>query len=864
LVRIRNGEVTRFGTEDGLPDDFVSAIHYSPSGSLWITTRKGICELRGNQFVHMDFQTEGIGPNPEFLGIYEDTKTNVWAFGNTFLVNLRDGRRLNNFRGGDIASYRIWSFCEGRDGSLWISTSGQGLFSFVDGHFVPVVFRDRVLSSDVRTVLEDDEGNIWLGTFGRGLIRMRPQSWELLGQSAGLPMEPASCVAASADGRLYAGFLQGGLFSGNRGRFTAVGNQSGFETENLVTSVYAATNGTIWVSTYGEGVYELTDHGVQQWTTANGLSDNVVLALCADATGAVCIGCRSGELQRIEAGAIAIAGKKHPFPGGAITCLKTSGNSVLVGMENGRVWRDWGSRVEEIPTPVKLQEKPIRALLEDSQGRLWVGADNTGLACVAGNQSHLYEAADGFTDLNVRGLLEDAQHDIWVGTTVGIWLVRDSGLKNMLPESLELQQIFAEATGLPGANLPGGPGAASAADGMLYFASSHGVIKINSRAWFQHKRPLQIHLEQLVLNNVPYSFFATPALNDTAAASIFTLNSTVYSMEFRFTVAELGEPEALHFQHYLEGIDPRWVDNGSDRVVRYGRMPYGKYQFRIRASRGDNNWYEMETPFAFQLEPPLWLSSAAMLFYGLLILGLVMLGVRQISVRRLRRTLARLAQQQAMEKERMRIAQNMHDEIGSKLTRISFLSELVSSGKEPSGENIRSIATTSRKLLQTLDEIVWAVNPQNDTVEYLASYLGHYANEYFQNTNVSLELSIPDKLPDVALSSETRHNLFLAFEEALGNVLKHSGATRVRVEMVLKPRRFSVIIQDNGSGFTPAGGPGNSDPNPPERSKRVGNGLRNIKKRMAEISGEYQIESAPGRGTMVILHLSLLTTTLHE
>jgi nitrate/nitrite-specific signal transduction histidine kinase len=280
-------------------------------------------------------------------------------------------------------------------------------------------------------------------------------------------------------------------------------------------------------------------------------------------------------------------------------------------------------------------------------------------------------------------------------------------------------------------------------------------------------------------------------------------------------------------------------------------MPYGKYQFRIRASRGDNDWYEMETPFAFQLEPPLWLSSAAMLFYGLLFLGLVMLGVRQISVRRLRRTLARLAQQQAMEKERM-------------LTRISFLSELVSSGKEPSGENIRSIATTSRKLLQTLDEIVWAVNPQNDTVEYLASYLGHYANEYFQNTNVSLELSIPDKLPDVALSSETRHNLFLAFEEALGNVLKHSGASRVRVEMVLKPRRFSVIIQDNGGGFTPTGVPGNSDRNPPERSRRVGNGLRNIKKRMAEISGEYQIESAPGRGTTVILHLSLLTTTLHE
>jgi signal transduction histidine kinase/sugar lactone lactonase YvrE len=813
----------------------------------------------------MEFQTEGIGPNPEFLGIYEDTKTNVWAFGNTFLVNLRDGRRLNNFRGGDIASYRIWSFCEGRDGSLWISTSGQGLFSFADGHFVPVVFRDRILSSDVRTVLEDDEGNIWLGTFGRGLIRMRPQSWELLGQSSGLPAEPASCVAAGDDGRLYAGFLQGGLFSGNRGRFNPVGKSAGFETESLVTSVCTAGEGTLWISTYGDGVYEINDRGAQQWTTANGLSDNVISAVCADSSGAVWIGCRSGELQQIKNGSISVAGKDNQLTGGAITCLKASGDTILIGMENGSVLWDRQGRFEKVTVPAKLQEKPVRALLEDSRGRLWVGADNVGLSCVAAGQSRLYEAGEGFPDLSVRGILEDAQHNIWVGTTTGIWLVRNRGLQDPLPQYLDLQEIFAEPTGLPGANLPGGPGAAAAPDGMLYFASSHGLIKINPRAWFQDKRPLQIRLEQLVLNNIPYSSSTPPdSAGGAASASIFTLNSTIYSMEFRFTVAELGTPEALRFQHFLEGIDPRWVDNGNDRVVRYGRMPYGKYRFRVRVSRGDNVWYEMETPFAFQLEPPFWLSSTAMVIYGLLALGLVMLGVRQISVRRLRLTLARLAQQQAMEKERMRIAQNMHDEIGSKLTRISFLSELVSSGKEPSGENIRSIATTSRKLLQTLDEIVWAVNPQNDTVEYLASYLGHYATEYFQNTNVSLELSIPDKLPDAALSSETRHNLFLAFEEALGNVLKHSGAGQVRVEMVLKPRRFSIIIQDNGCGFSPNGQPADLDRNPAERSKRVGNGLRNIKKRLAEINGEYQIDSIPGRGTTVILHLPLLAVNLHE
>ena len=161
LVRIQGSSITRFGRAEGLPDDFVTAIHCAQSGALWVTTRKGMCELRGDHFVPMEFQTQGLGPNPEFLGVYEDDKTNVWAFGDTFLVNLKDGKRLNNFRGGDAASYRIWSLCEGRNGHLWISTSGQGVFSFANGHFTPVVFRDRMLSSDVRTILEDDEGDIW-------------------------------------------------------------------------------------------------------------------------------------------------------------------------------------------------------------------------------------------------------------------------------------------------------------------------------------------------------------------------------------------------------------------------------------------------------------------------------------------------------------------------------------------------------------------------------------------------------------------------------------------------------------------------------------------------------------------------------
>lgn len=858
LVRIHGDSGIRFNDADGLPDDFVTAIHCAQSGALWITTRKGVCELRDDHFVRMEFQTQGLGPNPEFLGVYEDDKTNVWAFGDTFLVNLKDGKRLNNFRGGDAASYRIWSLCEGRNGHLWITTSGQGIFSFANGHFSPVVFRDKMLSSDVRTILEDDEGNIWLGTFGGGLIQMQQQSWQILGENAGLPNEAASCVVVGDDGHVYTGFLHGGVFLQNHDRFGAVGRRFNFENENLVTSICVASNSALWISTYGDGVYQLDGNNLRHSTTANGLSDNVVLASCIDDAGAVWIGTRSGELQRFDNGAIATFGTRNGLPGSPITCLDSVGSKVLVGTASGVALQNHGTNFETVTTPPRLKDKPIRALFEDAQSHFWIGADNIGLICVAGDQARVFDASNGFPDVDVRSIVGDLKDNLWVGTTKGIWLIQKGVFLGKLPAALSSQQIFAETAGLPGPSLPGGPGAAVTADGALFFASRHGIIEVNPQGWPPNNPDLRVILEQVVLNNMPLSSLTAEAADGSrAGARILQLRSQIHSLEFKFTAVDLGFPGKLRFQYFLEGFDSDWVGNENERTVHYGRLPFGKYLFRVRVSDGDNIWHEMPTPFAFQLKPPLWRSDEALALFGLLALGLVIVSVRQIYHRRLRHKLAQLAQQQAMEKERMRIARNMHDEIGSKLTRVCFLSELVLSGKEATGENLRSIAATSHKMLQNLDEIVWAVNPQNDTVESLAAYLCQYATEYFQGANVAVYLKMPNDLPHVPLSSEIRHNLFLAFEEVVSNALKHSHASQIRVEIFFTPAQFTIVTRDNGRGIMPRADTNGAPEGATSRIKRIGNGLRNMKERLRMVGGDCQIESVPGQGTTITLRLPL-------
>jgi signal transduction histidine kinase len=214
-----------------------------------------------------------------------------------------------------------------------------------------------------------------------------------------------------------------------------------------------------------------------------------------------------------------------------------------------------------------------------------------------------------------------------------------------------------------------------------------------------------------------------------------------------------------------------------------------------------------------------------------------------------------------MERERSRIARDIHDELGAKLTKISFLGERLKSrfSNAPGlGPQIDTIAGTARSMIKSLDEIVWAVNPRNDTLEHLVSYLGQYAIQYFQNTAVDCAVTMPDSLPHIWISAERRHHMFLAVKETLNNVLKHSQATKVWVTMNLAEDVFEIVAEDNGQGFgqsangiihpeTAAGGNGLPG----------GNGLVNLQTRLREIEGQCIITSGAGLGTRVRLQINL-------
>jgi signal transduction histidine kinase len=321
-------------------------------------------------------------------------------------------------------------------------------------------------------------------------------------------------------------------------------------------------------------------------------------------------------------------------------------------------------------------------------------------------------------------------------------------------------------------------------------------------------------------------------------------------LEFRYTGLSFTAPEKVRFRFRLAGVDRDWVEAGTQRAAVYQYLPPGEYVFQVTACNNDGVWNPAGARVAFVVEPFVWqtwwfrMAAAAVGAAG------IAAGVAAVARARLRRKLERLERQQALERERARIAKDMHDELGASLTRITLLSQTARAELEDPqavAEGLDRIYTTARELTRALDEIVWAVNPHHDTLDSLATYLGRFAQEFLAAARVRCRLDVPVHLPAWPLTAEVRHNLFLAFKEALHNAVKHSGASEVRVVLETDADGFVLRVEDDGCGFTlPTAGWAEA-----ESSSARGNGLRNMHQRLRDIRGRCEIESMPGQGTRV-------------
>jgi len=300
----------------------------------------------------------------------------------------------------------------------------------------------------------------------------------------------------------------------------------------------------------------------------------------------------------------------------------------------------------------------------------------------------------------------------------------------------------------------------------------------------------------------------------------------------------------------VEWTEVHSVGAGGRCYASYQYLPAGNYVFRVKGVTANGEWTTVEASIPIFVVPPFW--QTLWFRGGMLAVAVTALvsGVRYATWRRVRRRLELLEMQHTLERDRARIAKDIHDDLGAQLTRISLLGALAQremTAPSPAAELIGKMSAAAGEVVHTLDEIVWAVDPENDTLDDLGTYICRFAQEFFLETPVRCRLEVPPLLPPIPLPSEVRHNLFLAVKEALNNLLKHAGATESRLTLTLEGGLLTIAIKDDGKGFDPATAP-------------PGNGLQNMKQRLDDIKGRFVIESNPGQGTKVVLSLPVRLT----
>jgi signal transduction histidine kinase len=320
-------------------------------------------------------------------------------------------------------------------------------------------------------------------------------------------------------------------------------------------------------------------------------------------------------------------------------------------------------------------------------------------------------------------------------------------------------------------------------------------------------------------------------------------------VEFDYTALSYVAPDKVRFRYRLEGLEKNWVDAGTRREAHYSHLQPGDYTFRVAACNNDGIWNEQGAALMFTILPHFWETWWFRGLAGAVVLGGIFGAVRFVATRNLRLKIERLKQQRAIERDRERIAKDIHDDLGAGLTQIMLQSAI---GRCDPPEQMRAhlaqISDTARELVRDMDETVWAIDPENDTLDGLVTYMGKFVQEFAASAKLRCRLDLPAQLPAVPLAAEVRHNLFLSVKESLNNVIKHARASEVFLQLKLEPDAFTLVLRDDGQGFS-------SIDSAPSGNGRIssGHGLGNLSERMKQIGGRCEISSERARGTEVRL-----------
>jgi signal transduction histidine kinase/ligand-binding sensor domain-containing protein len=876
-----NGGAAQIFTND-VPEPNVETAIEDGDGALWVSYRGGsLCRIKDGK-VHDFSAMDGFPETSGGCFLAKDNQGRVWIAKTGIVAMFRNGRfetrlptrnaatRLTGARDGgmwicsgldfykcdesgnlkklgsmtsDTPGTMATALMEDASGAVWIGTSASGLFRYGGSQLESVPTSHRKILS----LLEDREGNIWAGTAGGGLDRIQPRIIELQGVESGLPLEGLQSLCQDRRGTIWAVTQSGLLVHRADGVWNRIPTNSDWHGES-VECVTADRDGGVWIGGRNRLLYQ-RDGNFLTWSAADGLSNHIIRALLFSTKGELWVG--GSALERMRNGILAM----FPLPRGTQlvrAMAEDSAGNVWLGTANGFLLRVADDRISDETAGILGAPDSIRCLTATPDGSLWIGFATDGIGRLKDGKLSRIRTAQGLGDDGISQILPDGSGWFWIGADHGIFKVRQMELDAVADGTMT--RVHAVHCGRDEGlfSLQAGfgftPEALRTRDGRLWMPMTSALASIDPAQLPDNPNPPSVLLKRVMADDQALGIYGgvmpvgkIPDLQKRQSAP--RLPPGRHRLEFEFTALDFTAPENVQFRYRLTGVDDDWIDGKNQRNAGYPGLTAGHYQFEISARRNGGAWNTNAATFAFSIRPFLWETwwfwSAALAIFT----GGVVAACRYASFRRLQSKVRLLKQQAALEKERARIAKDIHDDLGGSLTHAALLLDLALQDRDAPGKtgaHVQRAAATVKQIAESIDEIVWAANPRNDTLADLNDYISLFATQFLQAANIRCRIDSPRPLPDRVLSPEIRHSLFLVAKEAINNVVRHARAGKVRLLIVVTDETLKINITDDGHGF-----------NGEQRGHYCSDGLRNMKQRMAEIGGQFSVESKPEAGTTV-------------
>lgn len=793
---------------------------------LWIgTNENGLIKFNkqtGEYVVYNHSPTNSFSLSHNFvLSIMEDSKKNLWVGTQSGGLNLfnRKSEIFYSYQNLPYDEYSLrnnWvsSIYQTRSGTIWVGTD-KGLGKFISGnqvfknlqHFENV--QNSLSSNDIHSVCEDSKGNIWIGTWRSGLNKFNPKTNEITKyffnpkDKFSLPHNTVFAIYEDKQENLWIGSYNGlAKYIPQKDHFKVYrniasdSNSIGF---NNITAICQDSFGNLWIGTWNGGLHRM-DIRTEKFTkyqkdqySSKGLRDMVINCIYEDKNYNLFVGTASGGLNIYD-----------------------------------RNNDSFTSFVNDPKNKNSISNNSISSIAETEDGMIWIGTLAGGINKFDPNTkifTHFYSIL-GLTDNSIMSLLPDSLGNIWFTTSTTISYLNRNTL-NVI--------TFDKKDGVGNSQFT--RVAAKGKDGKFIFGGKNGITY-----FYPTETREQIIEPNIAILSIKVFGVKKEINRDPAGNEIIELNYEDDEFAIDFAVLDYFRPDKIKYGYMLEGFHQNWEISNKHRTAYFTHLDPGKYKFFIKATFHNNNWFYRKSPLIIIIHPPIWERWWFILIFSLLV-GLLIYSIYKYRLNQLLR----------MEKLRTSIAADLHDEIASNLSGIAMFGKIIQEenikencDNKPSNQLLDRIICLSQESVVSIREIIWAIDPKNETVYDLLIKINDMIITSCIANNIQLNFDIPssEMLPSKNLLPNQRRDLWMLLKETLNNSIKHSNCSQIFVIATYDGKILRIIIRDDGQGF---------DIN----KEYKGKGMYTIKKRAKDLNAKLELTSNITDGSTTILTLEI-------